>query len=357
MLGMMNGLPRFVARMQADPSSDAVSQAALAIAVIAVGMAVALLSLMVIPTDLLGLTDDKYSGILMALTFSIGLNNVLIGINNGLENFNHVSFGAFAMGVVLVGGSVSAIAFGASHWIVLFYLAATFVSSVILVRRPLQVFRERLAEKSIIPAYRNLRAVWVYVGPMFFATLLTNTGLWLAGRSLLNHEEGAQFFAEYALGLQWFGLAHMASNVVSKAALPRVTQSIFFGDSDARRATMRVSIWMSLIGALVVLSAVVALHPFILSLYGPDMTGARWSLILFVAAGVIASPIPALGNVLIAEGRYCAFLASTAAWWSTIVAGTFLYTLTPGVAIYFVVLLSYSVFLICRAAFVFRISR
>lgn len=319
MLGMMGGLPRFIARMQVDPSVSALARALIAMAVVALGLGLAVLVMAILPASLIGLPEPEAKAVLLALIFTIGLNNLLIGANNGLERFSRVTFGTLAIGVVLIGGVALAIWLDAPHLPLLAYLAATLVAIALLLPLPFCAIRGRMAEQTPRFETADFRAIGSYIGPMFLSSIMNNTGLWLAGRSLLGGVGGAQAFAEFALGLQWFGLALLASNVVSGAVMPRLTRNAYFSDQADQRAILRSGIALATGGAIIVFLAVLLLNPLILSLYGPDLAAARWPLILFVGAAIVASPVSLLNASLVAHARYGVVLGATAVWWAGLV--------------------------------------
>lgn len=319
MLGLMKGLPRFIARMQVDPSVAALSRALIAMGVVALGLAFAVLIMALMPVSLIGLPEPEAKAVLLALIFTIGLNNLLIGANNGLERFARITIGTLAMGSVLMGGVALAVWLDAPQLPLLAYLLATLAATALLLPLPLRAFRQRMAEQSPSFGNEDFNAIGSYIGPMFLATIMTNTGLWLAGRSLLVGEGGTQAFAEFSVGLQWFGLAQMASNVVAKVVMPRLTRNAYTSDHADQRATLRSGIGLAVGGAVIVFLAVLLFHPLILSLYGPELAEARWPLILFVGAAIIASPVAMLTSSFVAHARYGVVLGSTAVWWSGLI--------------------------------------
>ncbi len=173
-------------------------------------------------------------------------------------------------------------------------------------------------------ARANIEAVRAYLGPMLIATILTNTGLWLAGRSLIGGSGGARAYAEFALGMQWFGLAQMASNVISRTIIPRLTRNAWDGDREDQRQTIRQAVLFSVGGAFAVVIFVIVLSPLLMKFYGGDLRDGHGALILFLAAALVASPITVLLSALIAEGHYTMTLLSTLAWWIVTVCGAML---------------------------------
>lgn len=320
MLGMMNGLPRFCARLNLEPSADALSQALLSAGVAVIGLGIAIGAVLLLPADLIGLPDPARKGILAALTCAIGLTNLFTGINNGFERFGHVTISSLVMGLTLIGGTLVAILLDTPQWPLRVYFLATLVAMLALVPAIVRRFLASYKAHGLALGTTNVRAVRSYLGPMFVSTMLTNTGLWLAGRSLIGGAAGAPGYAEFALGMQWFGLAQMASNVISRAIMPPLTRNILSGDKDGQRRTLRDALLYSISGAVAILIAVVLLSPIILHLYGKEMAGAREALILFVLAAVMAAPVSILTSALIVQGNYKEVLWSTLIWWSVLVA-------------------------------------
>lgn len=353
MLGLMKGLTRYIARMQVDPSVAALSRAMLALGVIALGLALAILVMALLPVSLIGLPDPDAKAVLLALILTIGLNNLLIGANNGFEAFTRITLGTFAMGLVLMVGVGVAVWMDAPQVPLLGYLAATIVSAAVLLALPLRAFRQCLAEQTPRLDGDSFRAVGGYIGPMFVATIMTNTGLWLAGRSLLSGEAGTQAFAEFSVGLQWFGLAQMSSNVVSRVVLPLLTRNAYANDLAAQKAASVTGIIIAGAGALIVLLVVALFHPSILPLYGEELSDAKWPLFVMVMAGVVAAPVSVLGNLLVARERYRDYLVSTGIWWAIIVIGIVLLPVGDAANISGLVLVSYVVFLAASFWFVF----
>lgn len=346
MFGMMNGLPRFCARLDLDPSADALSQALLSAGVVIVGLAIAIGAVLILPADLIGLPDPARKGILAALTCAIGLTNLLTGINNGFERFGHVTISSIVMGLALVGGTLVAIFLDAPEWPLRIYFLATLVAMMVLVPATVRSFAASYRAHGLVLDAANVRAVRSYLGPMSVSTMLTNTGLWLAGRSLIGGAAGASGYAEFALGMQWFGLAQMASNVISRSVMPPLTRNILSGDKEGQRRTLRDAILYSVLAAIAILAVVVLLSPFILHFYGREMAGAREALILFVLAAVMAAPVTILASALIVEGRYKEVFWSTVIWWSILVTASLSSFMSgSAVAMSGLVAVSYSVYL------------
>lgn len=351
MFGLKSGLPRFIARMQIDDSADALSRALIAMLVVLLGLTIAVGFMALIPPQVIGLPDPQARVFLLALTFSIGLNDLLVGANIGLERFQTVALGTFAMGAVMILGVGLAIWMQISALTLMAYLLATLTSVVLLLPRPLRAVRSRMATQAHAWSREDFRAVGQYIGPMFPATVMWSTGLWLAGRSLLTEGSDTAAFAAFALGMQWFGLAQMASNVVGKAVLPRLTRNVFHMDSRGTHETIRNGIALSVGGAVIVFVFVVAAHPLILRLYGPELSHAAWPLMIFVFASVIAAPITILHSRLIAGARYGPVLWATVLWWSTVVIGSFGFGQAEVVNVTLSILIGYIVQIVILLAF------
>lgn len=322
MLGMMNGLPRFCARLDVDPSNNTLSQALIAAGVVIIGLTTAVGAVIILPPNLIGLPDASAAGSLAALTCIIGLTNLFTGINNGLGRYAHISMSSIVMCSILVGGTFFAILLDKPAWPLGIYLLATLVALQILapsiIRRFIATYRHYgLALNTI-----NIHAVGSYLGPMLLSTMLTNTGLWIAGRTLIGGTAGASGYAEFALGMQWFGLAQLASNVISRAIMPSLMRNSMAGHKEEQRRTLRDAAIISVLCATVVLLLVLLFSPIILSFYGTELSDSKDTLILFVLAAVVAAPITIFASNLIVEGRYKEVFWSTAIWWSFLVSGS-----------------------------------
>lgn len=323
MFGLKSGLPRFIARMQIDDSADALSHALIAMLVVLLGLTIAVGFMALIPPQVIGLPDPQARVFLLALTFSIGLNNLLVGANIGLERFQTVALGTFAMGAVMILGVGLAIWMQISALTLMAYLLATLTSVVLLLPRPLRAVRSRMATQAHAWSRENFRAVGQYIGPMFASTILTSTGIWLAGRSLLTDTADPNAFAFFALGLQWFGLAQMLSNVVGKSVLASFTKTIFLQDHHSHRETLRSAILISIVGSLFVFLVVYLFAGNLVKLYGDEFSRAHGALVLFSGVSVVAAPVVILNSDLIARAQYTVVLYCNAVWWLMIVIGAF----------------------------------
>lgn len=324
MLGMMNGLPRFVAKMDVDGSPDALTQVLISMTVVMIGLVVAAAIVGFLPVEVIGLPDATRKPILIALIFGIGLTNVLNGASNGLERFLWVTVSSFALGLVLLAGTFAAATAEASEWPLRIYLIATVASILIMLPGIARPIVGRIAAHGVTINRENLRAVGIYVGPMLFVTLMTSTGAWIAGRMLLEQPDGLQAYAQFALGFQWFGLAAMSANVISRTVMPRFTRNIWFNDFADQRKTLRSAIFFSVMGALGVLLVTAVAFPLVIRFYGAELSDAFWPMMLFIAAAVVSAPVSILTSALITETRYGLVIGSTFLWWIVTVAGAYI---------------------------------
>ncbi|MCX2697391.1 lipopolysaccharide biosynthesis protein [Ochrobactrum chromiisoli] len=345
MLGMMKGLPRFCARMTVDASVDALTQVILAAGVVVVGLAMAMITVLVVPAEIIGLSEPAKKGVLAALILGIGLNNLLVGVSNGFERFGWVTISSFVLGIILIGGTLIAVLLDESQWPLRIYLLATCISLLILVPGGLGQIVRRYTKQGAVLNSSNIKVVWAYLGPMFLATTMTNTGLWLAGRSLIGGVGGGTAFAEFALGMQWFGLAQMASNIISRTVMPRLARNVWTRDIDDQHKTIKQAQLFSAFGAIAVLVGVLLLGPFLIGFYGTELAGSRWSLTLFVAAAIVAAPITVISSVLVAEARYHAVFWSTLVWWLLIVLIPMIVHITTSIQMVILVVVAYTIYL------------
>lgn len=317
-LGMQNALPRYFAHLQVDTSIDSLSQTIMAILFAAVGLIIAATLVLVFPAELIGLPGPATREFLATLLVAIGINNLCIGATNGLERFNQVSR------TTLVQGGLLLVSVGIAIWFIRVeialwgYVVATAVATSILFPPILQIVSDRLKAQGVKLNRQIASDVGKFCGPLFLATVMLNTGLWLAGRFLLEQENSAQAFTEFVVGLQWFGLASLASGVIARVVLPRLTRSTYLKDGVGKQRTVWQGIAISFSSAVMVFIGVFILSDFIIALYGPELSNTREVLLLFTIAAVLASPINVISSALVAEHRQILVLSTVTLWWGTL---------------------------------------
>ncbi|MFA7441431.1 MAG: hypothetical protein WCZ66_10755 [Sphingomonadaceae bacterium] len=344
-VGMQNALPRYFARLQmAGARAESGSNTLMAILFAGAGLAVAVLIILVIPDELIGVPEPVLYLFLPALLFVVGVKNLFVGAANGLECFSRVSGAALMQGAALIVATVVSIGVRSIEVALWGYVLATAIGTAVIVPRISSVLL-RLTRARPYLSLSTARNVAQFAGPLFLVTILSNSGIWLSGRTLLGGDEDVFAFAQFAVGLQWFGLTALASVVVSKAAMPALTRSAVVKNHAIRRQTMIQAVLLSGGSALLVLLAVLVFPHKILALYGPELSGARSALQLFVAAALLASPINIISSALIAERRQTSVLVTALLWWSSLMVLLILLTDRGAAGVAFAVVISYALYL------------
>jgi O-antigen/teichoic acid export membrane protein len=345
MFGLINGIPRFFARMAIDNTVESISRAVLVSFIPILGLLVAGLSVAFVPAEVIGIEDNKKS-FLIALILAIGINNLLIGANNGFENYHAIAFAMSAMGFTLLGLLVVMVFFENSIYILPIYVVALFLSILILFLKIMNRFYTTLKQKKLKLKSADVHEVYSFCGPMFCSTVLVNSGVWLAGRSLLGPEIDASAFAVFGLGLQWFGLASMASVIVGKVVLPNMTRNVANNDMQGQKKDLLGAMKISISGSSIIFLLVCIFSPIILQMYGEEFEKAYFSLIMFTAASVISSPISVITSSLIAKGRYRQVLLVVTIWWLSLMVMILIVKGSSPERVVLAVFISYIVYLI-----------
>lgn len=317
-VGMQNVLPRYFAHLQVDTNIDSLSHTIMAGLFAAIGLIIATALVLISPAELIGLSEFVNRELLAALLIVIGVNNLCIGATNGLEQFSHVSRATLVQGGLLLIGVGMAIWFIRADIALWGYVVATIVATSILFPPILQIVSDRLKAQGVKLNRQIASDVGKLCGPLFLASVMLNTGLWLAGRFLLEQENSAQAFAEFAVGLQWFGLASLASGVIARVVLPRLTRSAYLQDGVGKQRTVWQGIAISFSSTVMVFIGVFILSDFIIALYGSELSNTRDVLLLFTIAAVLASPINVISSALVAEHRQILVLSTVILWWGTL---------------------------------------
>lgn len=323
MLGLLNGIPRFVVASTAGEDVDSILRVAAAIAVALAGLTVCSLLLVVVPNHWVGAPVEGYSVDIAVLTFAIGVNSLLGAVANGLELYRSLVGASFAFAALLL-MLVSAFAIGLSQQLVVWvYVLASGVSSGLLLQ---QIFR-RIGWPQIVSVHSvsrgNVKDVLSAAMPMLASSVLLNSGIWLAGRSLLGGAKGADEFAALSAGLHWFALASMASIVVSKVAVPSLTRSALLGLHKERSNVLALGAIVSIVSAGIVWLLVILLNTRIQDVYGSNFPDLGVVLVIITGAGVISAPISMINSELVAREMYGLNLVVILVWWICLVGLSF----------------------------------
>lgn len=317
--GMQNILPRYFARLSLDDSQNHASLAALSFTLSGGGLLLAALCVALIPSELIGLHDPDHKMYVISLLVLISVNNLLIGASNGLEKFKDVTLSTLAQGAIILCGAFSAVYMMRVEVALWAYMLATITSITMLLRAVLSHFISAFQNHRHIISLPLLREVINFGGPLFLCTVLFNTGIWLSGRTLLGHGDNSHEFAEFALGMQWFGMASLMPAVIGRVVLPRITRLGYKQDEIGNIRTIRHGIAMSLGATLIFFLVVLVFSDAILSLYGEEMASANLVLVIFVAAAVIASPSDIIASGLMSINKPMAVLYNMLLWWACLI--------------------------------------
>lgn len=318
--GMQNAMPRYFARLAVDNRLDAVAHTVLAILFAAMGLAVAVVVVQLLPDEVIGMPVTVSKAIVVFLIVAVTFNNLSIGATNGLERFDYVAVATIAQGILLLIAAVLASYLRRVDIALWGYVVATVAAVAILLPPILRMVVARLRERGVRLNRKSAGEVAMFCGPLFLTTVLTSSGIWLTGRSVLGSDAGTQAFAEVALGLQWFGLGSMASNVISRVVVPRLTRQLYLKDGAGGLKTLLNATSLSITSTLLIFGAVLIFSEKILLLYGPDLANAKPVLVYFVLAAVVASPLEVITSSLISRNRPLCVALNYAVWWACLVS-------------------------------------
>ena len=271
--------------------------------------------IMLTPTSWLnaGLVVPKW---LLALgVFSVVMAVVPDGAILGLERYKQATLISAVSGAMLLLGAWWAseqgsptIAMGTISLVAL--LQAT-GESVIVIRA---IGWSKLSVGLRLRQY-EVRRVFTFAGPMFFASLLSGSGSWLLGRMILNGQGGAHGFALYVIGLQWFSLGLLLPGMISRVMLPRLvrTKSSNVSAASGKKLVRQGSLMATAAAAMMALFAVF-LGPWILSIYGTNYAADRWFIAAFLGAAVLCAPANTVGNAIVINEGQNTWLVLTFFW-------------------------------------------
>lgn len=322
-VGMHNALPRYLARLKVDHTSETISHIVAAALFAAIGLTATILIVVVLPTAVLALPSDSSRAVLVLLLAGITLNNLSIGAANGLEKFRLVSLATAVQGaVLLIAAAISSVA-GNLDIALWGYVVATLASTAVLAPVVINYIAQIVTVRPIVLNGQTLTQVGLFCGPLFAAAALLSSGIWFCSRALLSLDDGAEQMAAFALGLQWFGMISLMPSVIGRVVLPRVTRHTHYGESRGSSQTVLHGLQLSIGSTLIAFTAVLISSGFIVSLYGAEIGSARLVLLLFVGTAVVASPIDVVSSALIARNHQLAVFGAVTVWWITVLGGIF----------------------------------
>jgi O-antigen/teichoic acid export membrane protein len=253
---------------------------------------------------------------------------------------------AFKSGILLLSAFV-AVNTQSMHTIVYGYAAAVTVSIVLILGSILAPLRQELNIKRLELNRNQFWLVATFAAPLFVNSILTNSGIWFTGRSVLTKLNGTQMYAEIALGLQWYGLAALASGVIARVVVPIVTRSAFQDDKSTAKSSIQLGLFMSTGSAAFVFCIVLLFSEQILALYGSELQGAKAVLLMFVGAAVMSSCIEVVSSALVGRGLQLIVTYIIVSWWISLLGLLFLLSKYGSIGVSIAFLASYMVYFIC----------
>jgi len=343
-IGMQNALPRYFARLNTDSSGGTFHEILMAAVLAVSGLILASFIFACLPQELIGMLPPNTKVVLILMLMGVGFNNMAIGAVTGLERFGTVSLATCLQAMVLLIGVAAALYFVRVDFAIWGYILGSLISTVFLSYTIFLAMVRNLPSEGIRIARIHLNSVFSFCGPLFITGILTNSGMWLAGRSLIEESENTYDFAQFAIGLQWFGMASLGSAVLARVVLPRMTRSAFSNDSTEQKRTTLNGIAGAVGFATLFLIIASLFADNIISIYGLEIDTLSSVIFLFLVAAVLESPINILQSLLIARSKLLFYFLATLSWWLVLVVLS--YSVNGVVNVAFAVISSYFVFLV-----------
>jgi len=183
----------------------------------------------------------------------------------------------------------------------------------------------RIHRQKILLDFSCAKDVASFCWPLFLSTILFNSGVWLSGRLLLREDNDLHHYAEFALGLQWFGLASLATAVIGRVVLPRITKLGFLKEIKEGKKALSQGLLLSGLSTATFWIFVFIFSDIILALYNINSSSAKLTLLFFVAAAVIASPIDIVASALMSIDKQLYIAVSVLAWWFALISFSFFF--------------------------------
>ena len=320
MLGLMTGLPRFVARFNVNPSAESLLQVIFSLFIIIFGLSVCTFAIYLFPSKITGLDDQKYIILLIMLIFAAGANDILSGINSGLEKFTRVSVASMIMCLIALLGTGLAVIIDDYQYILYSYLLSLISSALYLIKYPVKNIRQPESDSESDPS-AAFNAILRYISPMFLTSLLGNTALWIVGRNVYTNPPTADGYSIFTIAVQLTGLVQMFSTIIAKVLMPAVTKNYFQKKLSETRAILRSSVALGVIFCVVFWILFYFFGQMILALYGDNFRSYQSHLMVFLLIPIVHTAIPMLSSALIASENYNSILFATMVWWIIIFIG------------------------------------
>ena len=268
--------------------------------------AIATIAVIFIPDNLINPGNSISKWLLALGVFILGLGIVPSNAILGLEAYKKAALISIFSGLsLLVGTSIAVV-----HRSSTIAMLSIVISSIIRSAGESFVAYSILGWKRIAIGYPiklvHLQEVYKLAGPMLLVSITSASASWLVGRVILSQENGAQSFAIYAIGLQWFSLALVLPGMISRVVLPRLVHASHAA-IESFQLIRHASKMAFLCGIIVSLVGVVC-SPFIATIYGGEYSIKPWFLWLFLFAALLAAPINTIGNAFIAKNMQNSWL-------------------------------------------------
>lgn len=355
LFGTQQILPRYFASFAVG--SNATIRVVIAFIIALSGLTFAVIIVFFLGDSAIG---NRWEGIklyLILLIFGAGLNNLLTASLNGLECYSPLVKASILQVIIILLGLGYSIMTQQYLGVIVGYAISTIASVVILfyygiLKNCNNLLRFNIANLNLDIA----KEVFVFSLTMFGVSVLTNSAMWISGRTLLSDKNTFILdFSIFSLGLQWFGIVTLASAVLARVVLPKLTHSSLLDDMRKGKEIIFKGVMMSLMMSLVIFIFVFYYSDYILALYGDELASAGLILIIFAFAGVVESPINILSSVLVAYGHKNTQLLVVTIWWLSLML---LLLLSNGVLdVAKSILISYVIYLFTVFYFTKRVIR
>lgn len=345
-IGTLNSLPRYFARLKIDKADKIACETFWALILGSSGIILAAILIVVLPYEVLSIPLPASPEFVAGLTLALGFTFLTTGAANGMMNYGKVSIAAMAQSITLLVVVGIAVFLGEVNYIFIGYIMACLSTLLILSAGAWRALSHRLIGVRGLMCPSHAGSVITYSSPLMLNTALISSGVWLCGRSVINSPGGELQYASIAIGLQWYGLAAAAAGVIAKVALPRLTHSAFWQDDVSSRKTIFTGMCVSVFSSLTVLAFFLIFSDVLLSLYGSSAIGAKETVIIFVCASVLASPVPVISSALVSLKKQLSVSKVIVLWWFTLVIGLAAWAESGPAGVAQAFLLAYSVYFI-----------
>ena len=197
-------------------------------------------------------------------------------------------------------------------------LALRMLLNYLLIRRAMG--RHGLRMRWSLPR-AELPLLWRFSLPSVLTMALWSLGSWIASALLVRQPDGLAEMGLLAAANQWFSALMFVPGVLTQVLLPTYSERLA-GDrpAEAGNLALRSALIITLCIAPVV-GLLMALSPWIATLYGPEFaTGGAVFAVAFLAAAATA-PYGALTNYLVARQRMWMRLGINLLWAAALVGG------------------------------------